>query len=126
MKRKFESWDEAMCLREVQTLRKLSHPNIVKMKEVIRAENDVYLVFEFMKGTVLDFMRQSQRLRTNYCGLPNSQVMKIIKQVLQGLQYVHQQGFIHRDLKPENLLYQDGHLKIADFGLSKELKLGQT
>ena len=48
MKRKFESWDEAMCLREVQTLRKLSHPNIVKMKEVIRAENDVYLVFEFM------------------------------------------------------------------------------
>ena len=72
MKRKFESWDEAMCLREVQTLRKLSHPNIVKMKEVIRAENDVYLVFEFMNGTVLDFMRQSQRLRTNYCGLPNS------------------------------------------------------
>lgn len=58
MKRKFDSWDQAMCLREVKILRKINHPNIIKMKEVIRAEKDVYLVFEFMKGTVLDYLRE--------------------------------------------------------------------
>ena len=65
MKRKFDSWDEAMCLREVQSLRQLSHEHIVKLKEVIRAENDVYLVFEYMKGTVLDFIREKQRFGPN-------------------------------------------------------------
>ena len=53
-------------------------------------------------------------------------IRNVMKQMLSGLQYVHSQGFIHRDLKPENLLYQDGMLKIADFGLSKEYQFGQT
>jgi male germ cell-associated kinase len=44
-----------------------------------------------------------------------------IRQALQGLAYVHEKGVFHRDMKPENILYEDGKLKICDFGLSKEM-----
>ena len=72
MKRKFDSWDEAMCLREVKTLRRLNHPGIVKLKEVLRVQNDVHLVFEYMKGTVLDHLREFRRARgSSATGLPN-------------------------------------------------------
>ena len=48
MKRKFFSWDEALRLREVLALRKLKHPAIVKLKEVIREHDEVFLIFEYM------------------------------------------------------------------------------
>ena len=63
MKKKFETWDECMALREVRTLRRLNHPNVVKLKEVIRVQNDLYLVFEYMKGTVLDLIKENKRFR---------------------------------------------------------------
>ena len=73
MKKKFESWDEAMALREVKTLRRLNHASVVKLKEVIRVQNDVYLVFEYMQGTILDHMREYKRFR-GAMGLPLDQV----------------------------------------------------
>lgn len=48
MKRKFYSWEECMALREVKSLRKLSHPSIVKLKEVIRERDELFFVFEYM------------------------------------------------------------------------------
>jgi protein kinase len=48
MKRKFYSWEECMALREVKSLRKLNHPNVVKLKEVIRENDELYFVFEYM------------------------------------------------------------------------------
>lgn len=48
MKRKFYSWDEALRLREVLALRKLKHPAIVKLKEVVREQDEVFLIFEYM------------------------------------------------------------------------------
>ena len=59
MKRKFETWDECMTLREIKSLRKLSHPNIVKLKEVIRVRSELFLIFEFINGTVLDLIRKN-------------------------------------------------------------------
>ena len=79
----------------------------------------MYLVFEYMKGTVLDYQREYKRYRGNN-GLPVEQIKTIMKQLLVGLAFIHERGYLHRDLKPENLLYQDNSLKIADFGLSKE------
>ena len=70
MKRKFDSWDEAMSLREVKTLRRLNHKNVVKLKEVIWVQSDVYLVFEYVQGTILDHIREYKRFRGAY-GLPN-------------------------------------------------------
>jgi protein kinase len=48
MKKKFYSWDECMQLREVKSLRKLNHPNVVKLKEVIRENDELFFVFEYM------------------------------------------------------------------------------
>eukprot|EP00877_Chromochloris_zofingiensis_P014338 jgi/Chrzof1/9158/Cz03g38050.t1 len=48
MKRKFYSWEECMNLREVKSLRKLNHPHIVKLKEVIRENDELFFVFEFL------------------------------------------------------------------------------
>jgi serine/threonine protein kinase len=48
MKRKFKTWEECLALREVKSLRKLSHPAIVKLKEVIRQGDELFFVFEYM------------------------------------------------------------------------------
>jgi serine/threonine protein kinase len=50
MKRKFFSWEECMALREVRSLRKLSHPSVVKLKEVIRENDELFFVFEYLVG----------------------------------------------------------------------------
>ena len=55
MKKKFYSWDEAVNLREVRSLKKMSHPNIVKLKEVVREHDNLFFVFEYMKGSVEKF-----------------------------------------------------------------------
>lgn len=52
MKRKFLTWEECMSLREIKSLRKLVHPSIVKLKEVIRENDELHLVFEFMEANL--------------------------------------------------------------------------
>lgn len=52
MKKKFPSWDEALKLREVQSLRKLHHPNIVKLKEVIRENDELFFIFEYLEQNI--------------------------------------------------------------------------
>lgn len=61
MKRKYYSWEECVQLREVQTLRKLNHANIVKLKEVIRENNELYFVFEHMHANLYQAMSESDR-----------------------------------------------------------------
>lgn len=57
MKKKFYSWDECMALREIKSLRKLNHINIVKLKEVIRVNDDLYFVFEYMEQNIYQLMK---------------------------------------------------------------------
>lgn len=57
MKRKFFSWEECMQLREIKSLRKLVHPSIVKLKEVIRENDELHLVFEFMEANLYQMMK---------------------------------------------------------------------
>ena len=61
MKKKFYSWEECMQLREVQSLRKLSHPNIVKLKEVIRENDELFFVFEYLEGNLYEFSKKRDR-----------------------------------------------------------------
>uniref|UniRef100_A0A1A9W5B3 non-specific serine/threonine protein kinase n=1 Tax=Glossina brevipalpis TaxID=37001 RepID=A0A1A9W5B3_9MUSC len=117
MKRKYYSWEEAMNLREVKSLKKLSHPNIVKLKEVIRENDNLYFVFEYMKENLY------QMIKDRDTHLPEPTLKSILFQILTGLAFMHRHGFFHRDLKPENLLCSGAELiKIADFGLAREIR----
>uniref|UniRef100_A0AAR2KS76 non-specific serine/threonine protein kinase n=1 Tax=Pygocentrus nattereri TaxID=42514 RepID=A0AAR2KS76_PYGNA len=117
MKRKFYSWEECMNLREVKSLKKLNHANVIKLKEVIRENDHLYFVFEYMKENLYQLMKERTRL------FPESAVRNIMFQILQGLAFIHKHGFFHRDMKPENLLCMGPELvKIADFGLAREIR----
>ncbi|XP_068614763.1 serine/threonine-protein kinase ICK-like [Brachionichthys hirsutus] len=117
MKRKFYSWEECVNLREVKSLKKLNHANVIKLKEVIRENDHLYFIFEYMKENLYQLMKDRTRL------FPESAVRNIMFQILQGLTFVHKHGFFHRDMKPENLLCMGPELvKIADFGLAREIR----
>ncbi|KAG1662155.1 Calcium/calmodulin-dependent protein kinase type 1 [Nymphon striatum] len=102
---------------EILVLRRLAHPNIVRLKETFEEKTKVYLVMELVTGGEL-FDRIVER--GNYT---EKDASGLIKQVLLAVDYMHTLGVVHRDLKPENLLYydadEDSKIMISDFGLSK-------
>jgi len=105
--------------REIDIMKKLQHPNIIQLMEVIDTSDTLYLVLEFASGGELfDAI-------VNKGSYSEADAAKIIRQILEAIQYVHKNGIAHRDLKPENLLLLqsengDEIIKIADFGLSKD------
>ncbi|KAL6638539.1 hypothetical protein ACP70R_023650 [Stipagrostis hirtigluma subsp. patula] len=115
MKRKFFRWEECISLREVKALQKLIHPNIVKLKEVAMENHELFFIFEHMECNLYDVIRQRQT------AFSEGDIRNFMLQILQGLAYMHNNGYFHRDLKPENLLVTNGIVKIADFGLAREV-----
>lgn len=115
MKRKYYTWEECMNLREVKSLRRMNHPNIVKLKEVIRENDILYFIFEYMEYNLYQLMKDRGKL------FMETEIRNWCYQIFQGLAYMHQRGYFHRDLKPENLLVTKEIIKIADFGLAREL-----
>lgn len=115
MKRNYYSWEECINLREVKSLRKMNHSNIVKLKEVVRENDILYFVFEYMECNLYQLMKDRAKL------FSESEVRNWCFQVFQGLAYMHRQGYFHRDLKPENLLVSKEIIKVADFGLAREI-----
>nr|XP_020025088.1 serine/threonine-protein kinase Chk2 isoform X4 [Castor canadensis] len=106
---------------EIEILKKLNHPCIIKIKNFFDAE-DYYIVLELMEGGELfDKVVGSKGLKEATCKL-------YFYQMLLAVQYLHENGIIHRDLKPENVLLssqeEDCLIKITDFGQSKIL--GET
>ncbi|PAV81724.1 hypothetical protein WR25_11536 [Diploscapter pachys] len=104
--------------REIAILKKLSHPNVVKLVEVLDdpSDNYLYMVFEFVeRGAVLDIPTENP--------LTEDTAWSYFRDTLRGLEYLHYQKIVHRDIKPSNLLLSDsGHVKIADFGVSCEFE----
>ncbi|GMH25829.1 hypothetical protein Nepgr_027672 [Nepenthes gracilis] len=115
MKRKFYFWEECMNLREVKALCKLSHPNIIKLKEVIRQNNELFFIFEYMEHSLYQIMKERQM------PFSEEEIRSFMTQILQGLAHMHSNGYFHRDLKHENLLVTNDVVKIADFGLAREV-----
>lgn len=118
LKKKYQTWQECVDLREVKSLNVLKkNDNIIKLKEMIRVEDTLYLVFEYMEKNLLELIISKQSRKFN-----EGQIRGIMWQTLQGLAYMHKYGFFHRDLKPENLLVCGETVKIADFGLAREIR----
>ena len=97
-------------------MRQTDHPNIIKLYETIKAENnkDVYLVFEFMEADLHNVIAEGI--------LKEIHIRFIIYQAAKALKYLHSGSIIHRDLKPSNILVNSNCvIKLCDFGLVRSL-----
>lgn len=125
MRKKFLSWKECKELREIKSLKKLTHPNIIRLKEVIRVVDVLYLVFEFAETNLFQ-LTKSHAEALNGKPFTEREIQSLIQQILMGVAYVHKNGFFHRDLKPENLLINNSPsgpiIKICDFGQAREIR----
>ncbi|GAQ91944.1 Cdc2-related protein kinase, partial [Klebsormidium nitens] len=101
--------------REIEVLRRLDHPNIVKLKGLVtsRVSCSLYLVFEYMEHDLAGLAACPGVTFTD------AQIKCYMLQLLRGLEHCHSRGVLHRDIKGSNLLLDNnGILKIADFGLA--------
>jgi predicted Ser/Thr protein kinase len=106
--------------REARALARLNHPNIVIVYDFGKAGNLHYLLMEFVDGTNLRQVEQTEKLSPE-------QALTIVPKICEALQYAHDQGVVHRDIKPENILLdKSGRVKIADFGIAKMVGQGPT
>jgi serine/threonine-protein kinase len=119
--------DEAFVsrfIREAKATAALSHPNIVSIQDQGWNEGGppaVFLVMELVEGSTLrDYLNEKGSLTVE-------QTFQLITPVLSALSAAHRIGIIHRDIKPENILIsKDGRIKVADFGLARNITMGQT
>ncbi|KAL5724440.1 hypothetical protein ACHQM5_007706 [Ranunculus cassubicifolius] len=100
--------------REILVLRRLDHPNVIKLQGLVtsRMSSSLYLVFEYMEHDLAGLVGSAYKFT-------QPQVKCYMKQLLSGLEHCHKRGVLHRDIKGSNLLVDnEGVLKIADFGLA--------
>ncbi|EPS71316.1 hypothetical protein M569_03446, partial [Genlisea aurea] len=99
--------------REISIMKRVRHPYVVRLHEVIASRTKIYIILEFITGGELfDKIVQNGRLS-------ESESRRYFQQLIDAVDYCHTKGVYHRDLKPENLLLDSqGNLRISDFGLS--------
>ncbi|XP_033339442.1 cyclin-dependent kinase 2 [Megalopta genalis] len=102
------------AIREISLLRKLTHPNIVRLFDVVDGDKHLYLVFEFLQQDLKKLLDSVKG------GLDQALVKSYLFQLLNGISFCHLHCILHRDLKPQNLLIdREGYIKLADFGLAR-------
>lgn len=112
-------------LREARTLVKFRHPNIVRVMSVFEANNSAYLVMEYERGVefrdfVKDRVKQQQQIG-------ELELIDLFLSIIDGLDQVHQTGYLHRDIKPVNLIIRDdGSPVLLDFGASRRVGDGEN
>jgi calcium/calmodulin-dependent protein kinase I len=120
---KNQSEDELQLLqREIDIMKKLKHGHIIALEEVFDEPDYIYLVLELVTGGELFDQIVARGVYTE------KDAAQVVKQILEAVSYMHENGIAHRDLKPENLLLlspTSNVVKITDFGLSKDFGSGQ-
>ncbi|KAK9463990.1 kinase-like domain-containing protein [Lipomyces oligophaga] len=102
------------ALREIRLLQSVRHENVVSLLEMMVEKGTVYMVFEYMDHDLSGLLTHPQFV------LKPSNLKDLLKQLLEGLAYLHKRGVLHRDIKGSNILISnDGLLKLADFGLAR-------
>ncbi|XP_058712841.1 serine/threonine-protein kinase SIK2 isoform X2 [Poecile atricapillus] len=106
--------------REVQIMKMLDHPHIIKLYQVMETKSMLYLVTEFAKnGEIFDYLASHGRLS-------EPEARRKFWQILSAVEYCHGRKIVHRDLKAENLLLDNNmNIKIADFGFGNFYKSGE-
>ncbi|HEX9755116.1 MAG TPA: serine/threonine-protein kinase, partial [Gemmatimonadales bacterium] len=102
-------------LREIETVARLAHPNILPLHDSGSADGLLYYVMPYVEGESLRARLNRERQ------LPLDDALRIGEEVADALSHAHAQGVIHRDIKPENILLQAGHAVVADFGIARAL-----
>ncbi|CAG9321174.1 unnamed protein product [Blepharisma stoltei] len=110
----------AQMLSEVEILRTLDHPNIMKVYELIESRKSYYIITEFLTGGDLFGKLLKEK------NLSEKAAAKYVYDFMSAINYCHKNGIVHRDLKPENLLLEnsdpDAKIKVIDFGISQKLQ----
>ncbi|KAK5584512.1 hypothetical protein RB653_006124 [Dictyostelium firmibasis] len=111
------------CFREIDIMKLLDHPNIVKLLDVVdkkEEEATTYLIVEYVSGGELfDYIVAREYIK-------EKEARKFFRQMISAIEYCHANLIVHRDLKPENLLLDsNGDIKISDFGLSNNIQPGK-
>eukprot|EP00612_Vaucheria_litorea_P000502 CAMPEP_0171452858 /NCGR_PEP_ID=MMETSP0945-20130129/798_1 /TAXON_ID=109269 /ORGANISM="Vaucheria litorea, Strain CCMP2940" /LENGTH=249 /DNA_ID=CAMNT_0011977609 /DNA_START=331 /DNA_END=1077 /DNA_ORIENTATION=+ len=116
--------------REIEIMRHLFHRNVVLLFEVIEGQNDqcdeesfICMVMELMKGPSMKYFNDGKFYINGTEGLVYSEMeaKSLFRDLLSGLQYLHDKKICHRDIKPDNLMiYENGTLRIADFGCARK------
>ena len=103
-------------LAEARNLFKMSHPNIVKVTDLIEEEGTVAFVMEYIKGqTLKDYLADNGKLT-------EKEIINLFSQMLDAVMYVHEQNLVHRDIKPSNFMLSNiWVIKLMDFGIAKNL-----
>lgn len=102
-----------VIMQEIDLLKNLNHPNIVKYHGFVKSADSLYIILEYCEQGSL------HQICKNFGKFPENLVALYIAQVLHGLLFLHEQGVIHRDIKGANILTtKEGLVKLADFGVA--------
>ncbi|EAY02760.1 AGC family protein kinase [Trichomonas vaginalis G3] len=120
-KSRLAEMDSCSVLTEKNIMMKIHHPFIVNLCFAFQTDTKVYLGLEYAPGGELFYYMESNGT------IPVDDARLYVAEIGLALAHLHKYGIIYRDLKPENILFDaDGHIKLTDFGLSKELGVDGT
>lgn len=102
------------ALREIAILNRLHHPNIIGLRDVVHHDKELVIALEYVQWNLRQYADQYDLRAAGVCN--------IMRQLFDAINYCHDNNVVHRDLKPHNILIDNNqHIKLADFGLSREL-----